>query len=147
MFYYLRMKTTFAERLRGSREALGISQGRLATLVGHGLTQQAVAAMEDPKKKRGGSKFVPVMAVILQVEALWLASGEGPRTRNHSLTNFTQNVPARDGTEPKEVVMTIVGLIKALIEEHGQEAVARAVAKCVINAQQASRPQAEPRTS
>jgi transcriptional regulator with XRE-family HTH domain len=139
---------TFAERLRAARKAVGISQEQLAAFVGKGLTQQAIAAMENPKKAREGSKYVPAMAVILQVEALWLASGDGPRTRNEK--SIIQAQTRQEGAQSKEeTVMTITGFIKALIEVHGEAAVQRAIAQVFTTDQEASaaRPQLKPRTS
>ena len=92
---------TFAERLRSAREAVGMSQARLAKLVGHGLTQQAIGQMEDPKKFRKGSAFVPELANVLFVEALWLATGNGPRNRNDFTRNMTETRQYGDQMEER----------------------------------------------
>lgn len=91
---------TFAERLKSARDAMGMSQKSLAKLVGRGLTQQAVAKMEDPKERRRGSVHVAEIANILHVEALWLATGSGPRASNQFARNMTEN--GLEGAEKEE---------------------------------------------
>lgn len=98
--FIIRTMETFADRLRSARVALGISQRRLAQLVGRGLTQQAIGKMEDPKERRKGSAHVADLANILQVEALWLATGSGPRIRNGLARTMTENGP--EGAETEE---------------------------------------------
>lgn len=68
---------TLKERLVSAREAAGLTQGQLGKAVGSG--QSLIGNLEAGT--RAGSSKMPQIAAALGVEALWLAEGEGPRTR------------------------------------------------------------------
>lgn len=75
---------TLAERLKGQREILGLSQTDLANAAGCG--QSIIGNLESGAQK--SSAKIPQIAAVLHVEAMWLAEGKGPRNR----TNQDQNI-------------------------------------------------------
>ncbi|MFA1238690.1 XRE family transcriptional regulator [Serratia odorifera] len=64
---------TFAERLNAAMDAAGISQGKLAAIIG--VSQPAVQKMTAGKTQ--GSKKIIEIASALGVRAEWLADGSG----------------------------------------------------------------------
>lgn len=64
---------TFAERLNAAMDAAGISQGKLAAIIG--VSQPAVQKMTSGKTQ--GSKKIIEIASALGVRAEWLADGSG----------------------------------------------------------------------
>lgn len=66
---------TLAERFTEARTAAGLSQGALAKLAKCG--QSTIASIERGRNQ--GSTVIPRVAEVLNVSALWLAEGRGPR--------------------------------------------------------------------
>ncbi|OAJ69022.1 helix-turn-helix domain-containing protein [Gluconobacter cerinus] len=79
---------SLASRLKEIRELRGLSQSKLARLVG--ITPQAIQALESGSS--AGSKHLASIAGALGVEALWLANGEGDKERK----------PRRDLSDPSD---------------------------------------------
>lgn len=65
---------TFADRLNAAMESAGISQGKLAAIIG--ISQPAVQKMTAGRTQ--GSKKILEIAAALGVRAEWLSSGLGP---------------------------------------------------------------------
>ncbi|WP_261154526.1 XRE family transcriptional regulator [Serratia ficaria] len=84
---------TFADRLNAAMESAGISQGKLAAIIG--ISQPAVQKMTAGKTQ--GSKKILEIASALGVRAEWLSSGDGPM--------MDDSVPAHhpDSTIPPEI--------------------------------------------
>ena len=66
------MNTEFGQRLKQARKAAALTQAQLAKKVGIG--QSTIAELE---KIGSGSSHTPAIAAILNVSALWLATGQG----------------------------------------------------------------------
>jgi len=66
---------TLAERLSEARADAGLSQGALAKQAGCG--QSTIASIERGRNQ--GSTILPRLAELLNVSALWLAEGRGPK--------------------------------------------------------------------
>lgn len=79
---------SLAIRLKSAREDRGLSQSKLARLVG--ITPQAIQALEAGTS--AGSKHLPAIAGALGVEAIWLAAGTGEKKRK----------PRKDVSDPSE---------------------------------------------
>ena len=109
---------TFADRLKNARLAKGMSQARLAEAVGRNLTQQAIAQMEDPKLRRQGSAHAAAIANVLDVEALWLATGRGPRNAKSRSVSQTRQIGDQTEEPMKAGLPKIVeGLCLAFTED------------------------------
>ncbi|MGQ6183067.1 XRE family transcriptional regulator [Serratia marcescens] len=83
---------TFADRLNAAMESAGVSQGRLAAIIG--VSQPAVQKMTAGKTQ--GSKKILEIASALGVRAEWLSSGAGPMTDASNSTHHP------DSTIPPE---------------------------------------------
>lgn len=70
------MSTEFGARLRSAREALGLSQQQLADKCGVG--QGSISKIE--RGDQDESRHTVKLASALRVNALWLATGDGPRS-------------------------------------------------------------------
>jgi transcriptional regulator with XRE-family HTH domain len=77
---------TLAGRLKLAREKSGLSQSKLARIVG--ISPQAIQSLESGNS--AGSKYLAEIAGAIGVEATWLATGEGDMLRR----------PRRDISEP-----------------------------------------------
>lgn len=69
-----RPRSEFGSRLREARKERGLTQGEVAQVLG--LSQGTVSQAE---KEGDGSVHVAAYAQLLQVNPLWLATGEGPK--------------------------------------------------------------------
>ncbi len=67
--------STLSERLKESRSDLKISQAALAKKAGCG--QSSVASIENGRNQ--GSTLIPLLAQVLGVSPLWLATGKGAK--------------------------------------------------------------------
>ena len=70
------MNTGFGARLRSARKAAGLSQLQLEEKCG--VNQGSISKIERGDQEE--SVHTPKLAAALGVEALWLATGEGPRS-------------------------------------------------------------------
>lgn len=80
---------TFADRLNAAMEQAGVSQGKLAAMIG--VSQPAIQKMTAGKTQ--GSKKIIEIASALGVRAEWLSSGVGPMIKspdsnNHSVSTI-----------------------------------------------------------
>lgn len=66
---------TLAERLAHVRTECGITQAALARAAG--VNQSVIGGLETGYRKT--SAYIPVIAAVLGVSALWLAEGRGPK--------------------------------------------------------------------
>lgn len=66
---------TLAERLIAEREAAGLSQTELAAKVK--ISQSFIAALETGRQI--SSAYIPEIAYILGLHAMWLKAGRGPK--------------------------------------------------------------------
>ena len=64
---------TLKERLTWARKKKGLTQTKLAELVG--VKQATISDLET--EKQSGSTHLPKIAALLGVDALWLQTGEG----------------------------------------------------------------------
>lgn len=63
-------------RVKAARKAAGLSQAQLAARAGIGQ-----GTISDIERNKQGSGFAPELAAALNVEALWLKTGQEPRKR------------------------------------------------------------------
>lgn len=69
----LALMTTFAERMKQRRLALGLTQQQLATSCG--LAQSAIGNMESGSRQ--GSRHIGILSAALGVNPVWLETGKG----------------------------------------------------------------------
>lgn len=67
------MSDQLQDRLKSARKAAGLTQARLAEIVG--MSQPSYQQLESGKSH--GSVFLPQIAHVLNVDALWLQTGAG----------------------------------------------------------------------
>ncbi len=97
---------TLAGRLKKARVMRGLSQSKLATLVG--IRAQAVQALESGEN-HSTTKIVE-MAKALDVRAEWLALGELPIERQHRFEGASVN---------EETLETVLAAIESFLAERG----------------------------
>lgn len=97
---------TFAERVRGRRLQLGISQGELARLAG--MSQQGIDSIEAGASRR--PRRLIEIAQALQTTTEWLLSGNGSETDEHHIGNTPEQVSPTDnsGEHPLERVPEVM---------------------------------------
>ena len=78
------------DRIRTEREARGWSQKELARRAG--VTQGLISQIETGKNK--DTKNLAPLALALDVNADWLATGKGPKSRNEQPAVMATNYPA-----------------------------------------------------
>lgn len=84
--------STFGERVRAAREAMGLSQQQLAEAVG--IRQPSVAAIESGKAK--ASKKVFAMARVLKQDPEWLETGVGAMRTGDTASPPPEPNPSQD---------------------------------------------------
>jgi transcriptional regulator with XRE-family HTH domain len=72
----------YGERLRAARLHAGLTQAELAVGIGGVCTQANISGLEK-SLSANGSEFTVQFANACQVNALWLATGEGVMFDNH----------------------------------------------------------------
>ena len=85
---------TFGERLRSCRTAAKLTQVQVSTRTG--VSQNNLSELE--KGRYPTSAFVPALADLYGVNALWLAEGKGPRASDR-LTQADVDAAARGLTQ------------------------------------------------
>lgn len=88
---YSRQMTSLGERIRHSREALGISQGELAKRVG--IKQQSIGDLESGKTR--GTKHLLGIAKALGQSPEWLEKGVGEQVKHQTETDLMPNAGER----------------------------------------------------
>lgn len=92
---------TLADRLRSARKKTGLTQEELAARAGL-KRQSIIGGLES--QHRTTSTYLPQIAAALGVNALWLATGEGPRDIEHAL-------PARKAQLDSKLMLMASGVV------------------------------------
>lgn len=110
----------FKSRLRTTRKAAGMSQAGLGKLVG--MSQSGISALESGRNR--STSAIPLLALALGVEALWLAKGRGSKYKNANVdvdavpSNLVPVVPW--GLIGQVLDMTTIDAYLPCPVEHGQ---------------------------
>lgn len=104
--YYNSDMNTLGERLKSAREEAGLSQEQLAKLA-NVKNQSVIGSLETGYRKK--SSYVPKIALVLRVEALWLATGEGERYRDAKFENEFEDGPPLPPFKLVPIVGTVQG--------------------------------------
>lgn len=91
-----RMSSAFGDRVKQAREAKGLSQSDLGGLVG--VSRQAIFSIETGENKSMRPDNLFKVADALDINARWLATGEGPKSPelNRTINSETLKLAALD---------------------------------------------------
>lgn len=110
------MTSTLAERLADSMRMAGLSNADLARLVG--VTRSAVTHWVNGTSPNVRPEHLFRAADVLNVEARWLATGAGPRTRQHLSAQQAKILDAYHQLSP-DAREAMVVLISGIAEKAG----------------------------
>lgn len=111
---------TLAERLIAAREGKGWTQPELARAAGV-KNQSSIGMLESGARK--SSSYIPAIANALNISALWLAEGKGPRTLGEaSNTTTTANPPTAHEPSADAALeqMSVEARAKILVDQAGE---------------------------
>lgn len=81
--------STLGQRLKECRKEKGLRQAEVCLRIG--IKQGTLSELENDKYPT--SSFVPRLAVLYGVEAIWLSDGKGPKTRTYGLQDVDKSIP------------------------------------------------------
>lgn len=84
-----KITSTVGTRVKEAREEAGISQTGLAKKLG--LAQATICGLEKGASK--GTQHIAKIALLLNVSALWLETGRGPKHTNSAPSQLSQLSP------------------------------------------------------
>lgn len=117
------MSDQLQDRLKSARKAAGLTQAKLAEIVG--MAQPSYQQLESGKSH--GSVFLPQIAHVLNVDALWLQTGVGSSelptrpytdTRPRELQRLIENLDsmAAEDRLPLELVMMLQNTVETVMK-------------------------------
>lgn len=81
--------STLGQRLKECRKEKGLRQAEVCLRIG--IKQGTLSELENDKYPT--SSFVPRLAVLYGVEAIWLSDGKGPKIRTYGLQDVEKSTP------------------------------------------------------
>lgn len=92
------------DRLIAARKEKKLSQKALAKAIG--TNQSVIGSLESGYRKT--SAYIPAIASVLGVEALWLTDGKLPKYKVHKILNFDESVLELLGLPSNEAAMDLM---------------------------------------
>lgn len=104
------------DRLIAARKEKKLSQAALAKEIG--VNQSIIGSIESGYRKT--SAYIPAIANVLGVEALWLTDGKLPKHKVHKILNFDESVLTLLGLPSNEAAMDLMNDMKEFAKESAE---------------------------